>query len=548
MITPSALAIILQGAPFPGAVLTVTPGGAALDLTIDGATITFCEGTWFAAERRTSPAHLSFAAAPTAEQVHTEIRRVLAIVKAPAVELTPKTTKIARMAPGHLDGVLLHKPLPGAGDLRLTTEGLHFTVGDITLRYDGEAFHAPRYRVESTLPHPAAINAQGVHAEIHRVLAIVMGAGDRAADLERRLAAIKSDRHEETLRWADEREALRADLAKITDAHAVVSQRLAGSQKEVTERDATIESNEAKVIDLTLRLGETQNRVADLESELAGVRAAKRSVEGDCAISAKRAAEAERARKADADLLVMRTNDLAAERARAEAAEAKVKRLLRQRNAAHDVLDEAGIGLEVEGSPRWTLARRIGHAVAEIRDHLDAVNALDAIAKVVGLIPPSLSSGATDDEVVAKVKALHQEGADLTRLRAPIAIGLGLDESASLSLILDAVNDDRDDPDTQDALADSQAARGLRALVSYHQAPITFNARPLTLAERAAFVIRRLWQGRTNAANEAAALRRELGDIADALGDLPDTAEREPIGDRKEHLGLSTAERIRLSR
>ena len=61
-------------------------------------------------------------------------------------------------------------------------------------------------------------------------------------------------------------------------------------------------------------------------------------------------------------------------------------------------------------------------------------------------------------------------------------------------------------------------------------------------------MIRRLGQGRTNAANEAAALRRELGDIEAALSDLPDTAEREPIGDREEHLGLSTAERIRLSR
>ena len=88
----------------------------------------------------------------------------------------------------------------------------------------------------------------------------------------------------------------------------------------------------------------------------------------------------------------------------------------------------------------------------------------------------------------------------------------------------------------------------LLRLVAYHQAPIAFNARPLTLAERASFVIRRLWQGRTNAANEAASLRRELADITDALGDLPDTAEREPIGDREEHLGLGGAERIRLSR
>jgi hypothetical protein len=106
-----------------------------------------------------------------------------------------------------------------------------------------------------------------------------------------------------------------------------------------------------------------------------------------------------------------------------------------------------------------------------------------------------------------------------------------------LGLILDTVKS-----------ADTTKDADLLRLVSYHQAPIKFNARPLTLAERAAFVIRRLWQGRTNAANEAASLRRELGDIEAALSDLPDTAEREPIGDREEHLGLSTAERIRLSR
>jgi len=377
MITPSALAIILQGAPFPGAVLTVTPGGAALDLTIDGATITFCEGTWFAAERRTSPAHLSFAAAPTAEQVHTEIRRVLAIVKAPAVELTPKTTKIARMAPGHLDGVLLHKPLPGAGDLRLTTEGLHFTVGDITLRYDGEAFHAPRYRVESTLPHPAAINAQGVHAEIHRVLAIVMGAGDRAADLERRLAAIKSDRHEETLRWADEREALRAEVKRLTDAHAIVSQRLAGSQKEVAERDATIEELRGALEAIAAHVGADPWAVEEIQVKVA---------------------EFERRGQA---------------------------------------LDEA-------------TAR-----AAKVEDRLRR-----------------------DDE-----------------LREQIAVAVGLDGAASLALILDTMTRDRPD--------DPRAVKDLRALVNYHQAPIKFADRPLTLAERASFVIRRLWQGRTNAAPQA---------------------------------------------
>ena len=101
MITPSTLAIILQGAPFPDAVFTVTPGGAALDLTIDGATITFCEGAWFAAERRTTPAHLSFAATPTAEQVHTEIRRVLAIIGEPTPKPAPNGALVYRLLSAH---------------------------------------------------------------------------------------------------------------------------------------------------------------------------------------------------------------------------------------------------------------------------------------------------------------------------------------------------------------------------------------------------------------------------------------------------------------
>jgi hypothetical protein len=164
--------------------------------------------------------------------------------------------------------------------------------------------------------------------------------------------------------------------------------------------------------------------------------------------------------------------------------------------------------------------------------YLDALQAFDVVGESVGVTGKTGERGFID-AVIARVKALRND--DDTR--AAIAVAVGLDDSASLGLILDTVKS-----------ADTTKDADLTRLVNYHQAPITFNARPLTLAERAAFVIRRLWQGRTNAANEAAALRRELGDIEAALGDLPDTAEREPIGDREEHLGLSTAERIRLSR
>lgn len=303
------------------------------------------------------------------------------------------------MSPDHLFGILCARPFPGTTDLRMSSGACCFTAEHIALGYTHNGWIAFGRVIPDEMPHPSVIDATQVHAEIRRVLAIVKSEEDRRRDVE-------------------------AQLAKITDAHAVVSQRLIGAQKEVAEVTT-----------------------------------------------------------------------------RAEAAEAKVKRLLRQRNAAHAVLDEAGIGLEVEGSPRWTLARRCRAAVEPVWDHLDAVNALDEIAKVVGLIPPSLSSGATDDDVVTRVKVLRQDDDHLLRL------------------------------------------------LDYHQAPIAFGDRPLTTAERATFVIRRLWQGRANAASEASALRRELSEITDALAhaDIPDCAERAPIGQVTEHLSLNAAERIRLA-
>jgi protein-disulfide isomerase-like protein with CxxC motif len=158
--------------------------------------------------------------------------------------------------------------------------------------------------------------------------------------------------------------------------------------------------------------------------------------------------------------------------------------------------------------------------------------------RLVGAQKEVAEVSAERDEAIARAAKVEGRLRRDDELREQIAVAVGLDGSASLALILDTVR--RDAPD------DSRAAQALRALVGYHQAPITFADRPLTLAERASFVIRRLWQGRTNAAAEAAALRRELGDIEAALGDIPDTAEREPIGDREDHLGLSTAERLRL--
>ena len=172
-------------------------------------------------------------------------------------------------------------------------------------------------------------------------------------------------------------------------------------------------------------------------------------------------------------------------------------------------------------------------ALARITDAYAVVS-----QRLVGSQKEVAEVSAERDEALTRADKIEGRLRRDDELREQIAVAVGLDGSASLALILDAVR--RDAPD------DPRAVQGLRALVGYHQAPIRFGERSLTLAERAAFVIRRLWQGRANAANEAAALRRELSDIADALGDIPDTAAREPIGDREEHLLLSTAERLRL--
>ena len=118
-----------------------------------------------------------------------------------------------------LFGVLAAHPYPGAVDLRLNGLGCCFVVGGVEMRYDLDGWVALG-RVtpaEWTIPGDFLSDAARVHAEIARVLALV-----EPADL-------------------------RAQLSKMTDAHAVVSQRLVGAQKEVAERDATIDELRARV-------------------------------------------------------------------------------------------------------------------------------------------------------------------------------------------------------------------------------------------------------------------------------------------------------------
>ena len=305
------------------------------------------------------------------------------------------------MSPDHLFGILCAHPFPGTTDLRMSSGACCFTAEHIALGYTHNGWISFGREIPDEMPHPSVIDAAQVHAEIHRVLAIVKSEEDRRRDLEAQLAKITAERDaliiaESTLSKIAAALAIPAlephddalsMVKRLVDGYTVVSQRLVGSQKEVAEVTK-----------------------------------------------------------------------------RATKAEAKVKRLLRQRNAAHAVLDEAAIGLEKEGARRWTLARRCRAAADQIWE------------------------------------------------------GAGEDRSPDLLRLLD-----------------------------YHQAPIRFGDRALTTAERAAFVIRRLWQGRANAASESAALRRELSEITDAIAHLPDCAERSPIGQVTEYLNLNAAERIRLA-
>ncbi len=88
------------------------------------------------------------------------------------------------------------------------------------------------------------------------------------------------------------------------------------------------------------------------------------------------------------------------------------------------------------------------------------------------------------DEAIARAAKIEDRLRRDDELRELIAVAVGLDGSASLALILDAVR--RDAPD------DPRAVKGLRALLDYTHAPIRFGERQLSDAERAAFVIRRL--------------------------------------------------------
>jgi len=336
------------------------------------------------------------------------------------------------MTADHVAATLRHHPFPGA-IVHASPSSLYLTVDGRDLHYYGVEWQVGDRLIPASWPTlDSPDDGDRVHAEIRRVLATL--------DEDRRRDAEQA-------------------LAKMTDAHAVVSQRLAGSQKEVAEVSA--ERDEAT--------------------------------------------------------------------ARATKAEARVKRLRKSINAAHDVLDEAGIGLEPEGSPRWTLARRCRAAVAPVWGYLDALQAFDVVGEIVGVTGKTGERGFID-AVIARVKALRND--DDTR--AAIAVAVGLDGSASLALILDTVPRDRP----------AREISRLSGLLDVFAAPVAFGERRLSTVERAEWALRRALRERDECAPRMAQLI-DAEVCLDTLG-VPAYAAipSDDPGDASE--ALTVAERIRL--
>ena len=220
--------------------------------------------------------------------------------------------------------------------------------------------------------------------------------------------------------------AARADLAKMTDAHAVVSQRLVGAQKEVAERDATIDE----------------------------LRTALESI-------------------------------------------------------------AANVGLV--GSGQWAVG--------------------DVVVKVAEVT-------ARADKMTTQAKELRVSFAEFERrgqqiesddeLRSQLAVAVGLDDSASLALILDTVTRDRP----------GREISRLSGLLDVLAAPVAFGGHRLSTAERAEWALRRwLAEGKECSARMAQLIDAEV--YLDCVG-VPAYAAvpSDDPGDASE--ALTVAERLRL--
>ncbi len=229
MMTAYRLYEVLLGHPYPGVAGLCRDGDDCL-FVLDGAAWRYDGAGWTVRERGIRATWPALDSPDDGDRVHAEIRRVLAIVNA--------------------DRLLIWEQ----------TKGTYWVGPDLPTIPTPEDL-AAEPSMEDAL-HDRLTDEIDRRRDVEQALAKVTSEHDALQD---RLDGLKRDRHEETLRWADEREALRAEVKRLTDAHAVVSQRLIGSQKEVAEVSAERDEATARADKMTAQTKEMRISFAEFE-------------------------------------------------------------------------------------------------------------------------------------------------------------------------------------------------------------------------------------------------------------------------------------------
>ena len=266
-------------------------------------------------------------------------------------------------------------------------------------------------------------------------------------------------------------------LKDLADAHTVVSRRLIGAQKEVAE--VTAQRDEIAAAHSTLHTESEARRRADLRAVKAFTTIAE--VFGVDPADVGKVCEVVAAQR-------RRVPELERER---DDATTRADRLAAQNDAAHEVIDDARC------APRMS---------------------------ALGL-PLTLFDRAS---------AVMQQRRRDDELREQIAVAVGLDDSASLALILDTVTRDRP----------GREISRLSGLLDVLAAPVAFGERRLSTVERVEWALRRwLAEGKECSARMAQLIEAEV--YLDVLG-VPAYAAvpSDDPGDASE--ALTVAERLRL--
>jgi hypothetical protein len=263
--TPDRLLRWLLSFPYPGAVADMQ--GGDLVITLEGEALRF-DGAWRARDGQRILCTLPDV--PSADDIHAEIRRGLAIARG----ITGASWHRVEQDDADPDGNLVYRllsahPYHVASDLRLSLDGVcRFNLDGVTWRFRDDGWHVLAETIAHHLPAAEHVTAELLHTEIRRVLAIVN------ADPSTTREQIKADCVGSELpgdeRLQDrldgrKREAMRAEVKRLTDGHAVVSQRLIGSQKEVAEVSAERDeatARAAKVEDRLRRDDELREQIA----------------------------------------------------------------------------------------------------------------------------------------------------------------------------------------------------------------------------------------------------------------------------------------------